>query len=1029
MGEAETLTALLLAAVFAPVVSGLATLALPTRIFTARVLTALAGPAASVYCLATVLSRFGTTGGAVSVPFIPSINCNIDLIGDPLSVFFGLLVSGIGCLIVLYARGYFGRDEQSLRRFYPTLGFFATAMMGIVLSDSTMGLFLFWELTSVSSFLLIGWDWQNPKAVRLAVQAFVTTGLGGLALLAGVILLGTTTGEWTVSGLLMMAQSGALYEFDRAMLTGSFVLLFIGAGAKSAQFPLHFWLPGAMAAPTPVSAYLHSATMVKAGVFLLARVFPVLAVLPIWAPTLVGFGATTMVLGAYLALRSAELKKIFAYTTVSQLGLLVCAYGLGAYEYVHDGHGEQNLIWPVMQILNHAAYKAPLFIIAGAIMHLAGRKELHQLKGLIRTHPVLAVVALLAAYGLAGGPFTLSFTAKEAFLYQIVHAAHQNPMIWIVGGLAVFTAMCNVAIFVRMATTFFAAPKAEGRISHGVHSSSDNALAHDEGHSGGDPDRHVHEGGFWGACIWLPAAVIVSLQYVGGFAPAWFGRMIERLETHTLYWHHLEEGSTIAAFGHLLHGDVSPALLMSLIAIAGGVVLGLSPLWRTPVVDVFNGLFPGVMRLTEWAGFRLFHLLQTGNLRHYVFATLGALLVGVVAVAIDDPGVRQLPKWAPMGDAGPGITVIAVSLTVLICMTSLIMPWTSRRVVRVLVMGACGFSVTGMYLIYQAPDLALTQLMFEIISVILFMLVLRLLPEEHSVKYRISRTMRAVFAGAVGLVIGWTVLHGGAVADQAFGERQVARAVAHESRILSVSDSHGSGAETHHGDDAEYDRLGPWFERHANEGSAATDGRGGGGNNIVNVILVDFRGYDTLGELTVLSIAVIGVLSMLASAPGVSTRPAGEDPEHNIVLAGPQPRLRSSLLQSGMCLLLPLMLIFAGYMFFKGHNEPGGGFIAGLVAAVALAVYRMAEGREALRRMLPLKPGTSAALGLTIALITATMPLAFGLPLLTSVNAHIPLPGDGDFHFASAMFFDIGVFIVVVGASVGMINRFEEELE
>ena len=703
--------------------------------------------------------------------------------------------------------------------------------------------------------------------------------------------------------------------------------------------------------------------------------------------------------------------------------------GLERFEYAHEGHGEQNLIWPVMQILNHAAYKAPLFIIAGAIMHVAGRKELHQLKGLIRTHPVLAVVALLAAYGLAGGPFTLSFTAKEAFLYQIVHAAHENPKVWIVGVFAVFTAMCNVAIFVRMATTFFSAEKEEGRIAHGLHSSGDHALAHDEGHSTGDPDRHVHESGFWGACIWLPAALIVSLQYIGGFAPAWFGRVIERLETHTLYWHHLEEGSTVAAFGHLLHGELSPALMMSLIAIASGVALGLSPVWRTPVVDVFNGLFPGVMRFTEWSGFRLFHLLQTGNLRHYVGATLGALLVGVVAIAIYDPAVLELPEWAPMDHAGPGITVIAVSLTVLICFTSLMMTWTRRRVVRVLVMGACGFSVTGMYLIYQAPDLALTQLMFEIISVILFMLVLRLLPEEHNVKYRISRSMRAVFAGAVGIVIGWTVLHGGAAADKAFNDRQVARAAAQGRQIITVSDSHGSGAQQHQAGDTGDGRLGPWFERHANVGSEETGGRGGGGNNIVNVILVDFRGYDTLGEITVLSIAVIGVLSMLASAPGVSTRPAGEDPSHNLVLAGPQPKLRSSLLQTGMCLLLPLMLIFAGYMFFKGHNEPGGGFIAGLVAAVALAVYRMAEGREALRRLLPVKPGTSAALGLTIALITATLPLAFGFPLLTSVNSHIPLPGDGEFHFASAMFFDIGVFIVVVGVSVGMINRFEEELE
>jgi len=350
------------------------------------------------------------------IALVPSVGMELSFITDGLSIFFGLLVSGIGCLIALYARAYFGKDdEESLWRFYPLLGVFATAMMGVVLSDNIITLFAFWELTSVSSFLLIGWNRTDPKAVRLAMQAFLTTGLGGMALLGGLVLLATATvgsgdGSWSISAITAAMSSGTLA--NASLVPWAFGLIFIGAGAKSAQWPLHFWLPGAMAAPTPVSAYLHSATMVKAGVYLFGRLFPALHGVVWWAPVLIIIGAITMLLGGFLALRSSELKKIFAYTTVSQLGLLTCMYGLGSFEH----HHESNLIWPVMQILNHALYKAPLFIIAGAIMHATGKKMLGDIKGLWYTHRILALIALLAAYALAGGPLTLSFTAKEAFL-------------------------------------------------------------------------------------------------------------------------------------------------------------------------------------------------------------------------------------------------------------------------------------------------------------------------------------------------------------------------------------------------------------------------------------------------------------------------------------------------------------------------------------------------------------------------------------------------------------------------------------
>lgn len=1001
----------LLAAVWAPLLFGVASMFLSRRRVTLRVLTALAGPVVSVGALAMYWSRFGLGAGSVSLPLVPSVGLNLDLIADPLGMFFGLLVSGFGCLIVLYARGYFGRDEASLFRFYPTLGFFATAMMGVVLSDSMLGMFLFWELTSVSSFLLIGWDRENPKAVRLAMQAFITTGLGGLALLGGIILLATQTGEWTFSGLAGAIEVGRVRLWTSPLIVAAFGLIFAGGAAKSAQFPLHFWLPGAMAAPTPVSAYLHSATMVKAGVYLFARFFPVLSVLSVWPQTLVAFGGVTMLYAAYLAVRSSELKKIFAYTTVSQLGLLTCMYGLGAFSY----EGSGNLIWPVTQILNHAIYKAPLFIIAGAIMHLAGKKELYQLRGLIRSHPALALTALLAGYALAGGPMTLSFTAKEAFLYQIVHAAETNPALWLIGGMAVLTAAFNVAIFVRMLVVFVSRADASERMEHDAHAAADHPSEHNIGHAG---HAHGHERGFWGTCIWWPALAIVVWQYIGGLAPALFERLVRPLETHTEYWAHLPS---------LIHAIEHPGapLAMSGVAILLGCIIGLIPWMRTPLADPYNGLFPGFMRTVQWIGYRTFYGLQSGNMRRYVALILITLLLGVSAGTMLDADRWLLPDIMPWLHADKGIIMASVILTGIICFSALIMTMVQMRIVRVLALGLCGFSVTGMYLVYQAPDLALTQLMFEIISVVLFLLVLRLLPDDAGESPRVPRVPRLILCSLVGLVMGWSVLQAGTASDH-FWRTQEASAGTQVSEAAVVTDGHTTTAR---GEPVAATRLGIWFTSHSYKGTEDTNGRGGGGNNVVNVTLVDFRGYDTLGEITVLSIAVMSVLAMLGATPGCSTTGSIRRLDTQACGLHSQPHLRSSLLRTSMRLILPLTLIFAGYMFFKGHNAAGGGFIAGLIAAVALAVFRMAEGAAALRRLLPVKPGTMAAIGLLIALLTAVVPMLFGLPLLRSGDSHIPLPGGGNFHLTSAMFFDLGVFIVVVGVSVGMINRFEEELE
>ena len=865
---------MLLVAVFAPVAAGLATLALPRRAVTARVLLAAAGPALAFVMVLTHLGAYGVAGGGpggagfqpavqaqpevrgdrpgpsgqrqagslphsenlphsksthhpiaatADLPWVPALDLNIAFLADGLGGFFALLVSGVGVLIVLYARGYFGghgdQAEADLARFYPTLGFFATAMMGVVLADYTLLTLVFWELTSISSFLLIGWDRYDRRAVRLAMQAFFTTGLGGMFLLGGIAWFGSTTGIWRWSTLL--ADAATINYHDPAVI-GAFLCMFVGAASKSAQWPLHYWLPGAMAAPTPVSAYLHSATMVKAGVFLVGRLFPAFGLgasagfgtptgVEIWAGVVTWFGAVTMLYAAVTAVNQHDLKRIFAYTTVSQLGLLMAMYGLGGFWYAHDGHFVAAAIdFDVTQIANHAFYKAPLFITAGAIGHVASR-SLPDLFGAFHKHKAICITMLLAGYALAAGPGTISFTAKELFLYALVHAAEGGggrPWIWIILLMTVLTAVCNVAIFVRLLTTLMG-----WRFGLGSGGSAKPQAAHDAGHHDEDSGGHHHEGGVWGAMLWLPAVPLVALQYLGGLVtPAWNALFLP-FERFAFYDGFYGAVPWVPKLGVPLYA--------SLIAIAGGVAFGLSRFLRGQHVDVNDRIYPAVYEASTAAGRGVFRGLQTGSLKHYVVAVLVTLCGAFLWAAWSDGGM-----WGPVAaSAGdffefwPGLL-----LGLIICASALMLPVFESRVVRVLILGACGFTVVAMYVVYQAPDLALTQLMVEIISVLLFVLVLRMLPaERHTVG--VGWVWRSAIGAVAGLMLGWMTL--------------VAAA----------------GNPT--------TRLGAFFAQHTYKGSALTDGRGGGGDNIVNVILVDFRGFDTLGEIIVLALAALGVWSML----------------------------------------------------------------------------------------------------------------------------------------------------------------------
>lgn len=875
---------ILLAAIFAPVGCGLASLLLPRSSLGERMILAVAGPVAALVLLGLFIFNYGTEPGIFALQWMPTLDLTLAFNPDKLGLFFALLVSGVGLLIVLYARAYFGPDEDSLYRFYPSLLLFMTAMLGVVLADNFVALLLFWELTSVSSFLLIGWEQDDPKAVKLAMQAFVVTGAGGLAMMGGLILLGLATGRWSFSEL------GAFGVEGGGLTTAAFVLIFAGAAAKSAQAPLHFWLPGAMAAPTPVSAYLHSATMVKAGVYLVGRMWPILTVaVPIWPKLILPIGAVTMVYGAFVALQKTDLKKIFAYTTVSQLGLLMCMYGLAAYQVGgHGGHGgdegeaQANLIWDVTQILNHALYKAPLFILAGAIGHIASR-DLTELRGLAhrgRTERVMTWVLLAAGYALAAGPFTVSFSAKEFFFYQIWHGYEATHSRWffplIAAGVA--TGMFNVAIFLRLARTLLAKPQTmprhhqrkhhehdDGAAGHGTGDGVGHSAGH--GHGGG----HGHESGWWPAFLWIPGAVIVVFQYVGGVVPGAYDWLFGWLEPNINYFEH---------FPLVWNAHLGVPLYMSLTAIGLGVLLAWAPVLRKTYEDPFDYAYPGFFQLVTKGGGRVFGLVQTGHLSHYVtFVSL--TLVGLFLWSIDFR-ITELGQWWPaeanFNTDRPGELVHGILLTGLVCLASVLLPVIKDRASRVLILGTAGFSVTATYYLYRAPDLALTQISIEIVSLLLFLLVLSLLPKEAPPE-RVMVVPRIALSVLVGAVMFWLTLTSSAQ------ERPTMPYLTREGRPFAhlgeyfIRNSHeavdaapadasalvgGVVARPYRGHETAGDHA--TGEHRANEGQGTEPMMlhpGGGGNNVVNVILVDFRGYDTMGEITVLGIAALGVWTLL----------------------------------------------------------------------------------------------------------------------------------------------------------------------
>ncbi|TNF60051.1 MAG: monovalent cation/H+ antiporter subunit A [Burkholderiales bacterium] len=859
-------------------------------------------------------------------PWVPEIGLNLGFRLDGLSLMFAGLIMGIGLLIILYASFYLS-PKDSAAKFYAVMMLFMAAMLGVVLSDNLLLLVVFWELTSLSSFLLVGYWSHRPDARAGARQALAVTGGGGLAMLGGFVLLGQIAGTYELS---QMVGRAAEIQAD-PMFVPALLLILIGCFTKSAQFPFHFWLPDAMAAPTPVSAYLHSATMVKAGVFLMMRMYPVLGGSGWFEAIVTTAGLVTVLFAAFIAIFKHDLKGLLAYSTVSHLGLITFLVGLGS---------PLAAVAAVFHVLNHATFKASLFMIAGIVDHETHSRDMRRLGGLWSLMPWTATLSMVAAASMAGVPLTNGFLSKEMFFTEAV-AGTAGVWSWLVPAAVTLAGVFSVAYSLRFVhDTYFNGPL------------------------GDVPNTHPHEPPLG---MKLPAMLLVTLCILVGLLPAaTFGPLVDvaatALVARPLPGYHLS----------IWHGFNLP-LLMSAVALVAGVALYFwlargRRLHHISSEDWFGAatgrqLFEsGVDRLFGLAG-RVSQRLENGSLQRYlVWLVVSVIVMGAAPLVGSDIGTgsRELLPANPLASA--------VWLLLLVTCVALVLSHHNRLLAVVLV-GVVGLAASLAFVSLSAPDLALTQLSVELVSTVLLLMGLALLPahspRESSPARRVRDGGLALAAGAGMAWLAWVVLT------------------------------------------RDHDSISWYFLENALPL--------GGGSNVVNVILVDFRGYDTFGEITVLGIAAIGVLALME---GMRTRREPVDPQ------GLTWSFRSHplLLRVAATVVLPVALVFTVYIFMRGHNMPGGGFIAGLITAVALVLQYMAMGQERAEGHLRAGHGLRFArwigAGLGIAGLTGVGAFLFGRPFLTSAFGHPHLPVLGELPLASAALFDLGVYLTVVGSTL-----------
>ena len=702
-----------------------------------------------------------------SYQWIPTFDVNLNLVLDGLSLLFVLMISGIGTLVFWYTSSYL-KGHKYLDRFYAYLGIFMSSMLGLVLSDNLISLFLFWELTSISSFFLIGFNNENKSSRKSALLALGITGIGGLFLLAAAVIIGQITSTYSLSELLLLSD-------DTAMSSGYgfvVILVFLAAFTKSAQFPFHFWLPGAMKAPTPVSTYLHSATMVKAGIYLILRFSPILGDTNLWRLSLISIGAITMLYSAIQMLFRVDLKAILAYSTICALGIMTFLTGIGTYE---------ALIAAMVFIVVHALYKASLFLITGIIDHETGTRDITKLSGLRHGLLVVFIAGFVAALISGGVPPTLGFIGKDLIYESTLHSGF-NP--WLLTGIAILT---KVLLFY-------------GGFVVGVKPFL------------GQQQEQYSNLHMPSIRLWLPPVLMVSLGLILGLAPYLLGDNVVVPGAKLLA--QSEDGFHLK----LWHG-FNLILGLSALTIASGIVLYfiLKPkVTLNTFIEKFEFLSPKSITHYIVVTFKICSkywtmLFQNGYLRHYIATYVTFIIVLVSYLLFKDPSLRI--DFHSLSE----LTIYEIVIVLIMFLSTLFTVFTNSRLAAVAAMGVIGFAFCLLYLFYSAPDLAMTQFSVDTLTVILFVLVLYRLPKYLRFSKNYLRIEHGILASVFGSLITFLILK-----------------VLSEPKNSQISDFYAENS---------YELA--------------------KGKNVVNVILVDFRGSDTLIEITVLIVAAIGVFGLL----------------------------------------------------------------------------------------------------------------------------------------------------------------------
>lgn len=939
----------LLLIVALPFLAGLAALLLPSD--SRAPATWLAGATTSA-CLALTLSLYPSVsnGGTFHhrTAWMPSLGVEFTLRMDGFAWIFAFLVSAIGFLVVIYTR-YYISPEDPVRRFYLFFLAFTGSMLGVILSGNLIVLVVFWELTSITSFLLIGY-WHHNQAARDGARMSLTvTGIGGPALLGGVLIIGHIVGSYDLDAVL--SSGNAIRDND--LYVPALLLVLLGALTKSAQFPFHFWLPNAMAAPTPVSAFLHSATMVKAGVFLLARLWPVLAGTPEWFTILGIAGMASLVLGAYLAMFQQDLKGLLAYSTISHLGLIVLLLSLGS---------PLGAVAAIFHMLNHATFKASLFMAAGVIDHETGTRDLRKLSGLFRYMPITGTLVMVASAAMAGVPLLNGFLSKEMFFAEAVET-HSDS--W-VDTIAPYAAVLGSALAVTYSI----------RLIHSIF-------------LGAPPEtfpKEPHEPPFW---MRFPIMFLVVACLIVGTIP----------------------GLTVGPFLHVavysVLGDATPQyslavwhglnlpLAMSAAALGGGFVLYLvagdylERSERAPVLDRIQGqrVFELVMVTISWKWARLVEQVFGTRRLQTQMRLLVASAVAAGAIPILASGVGlSAGGWGTTDIAFTGLWCVGMACAVAAANLAKF-----HRLAALALLGGTGLVTCVTFLWLSAPDLAATQLVVEIVTTVLILLGLRWLPKRSP-----------------------TVSQPNGIAPHLRRFRDLAIAIAAGAGMTAICYAVMTRPPV--------DSIAHFFID-----KAYTEG---GGRNVVNVILVDFRGFDTLGEITVLGIVALTVFALLRRfrpAPDSVDRPEQQQVQRAYDEAEPDRKPDATAAEYMyvpsviMQWMFPVVIVLAAYLFLRGHDAPGGGFAAGIAMAAGFILQYMAAGTVWVEDRLRILPVAWIGTGLLLAALTGTVSMLLGDPFLTSYFRYAELPLIGKVPLASATIFDLGVFSLVVGATVLML--------